>query len=67
MELIIRDIIFLAFFALLHWALVPRALQGLFERQRAVGGRMAPWALAIVFLTCFGPLSYLVLHPQTES
>lgn len=56
-----------ALLGLIHWSLVPIALGGLIRRQRVLGGRKAPWVLAIVFLTCFGPLFYLLLHPQLQT
>ncbi len=52
--------------ALIHWMLVPLALQALIERRRVVGGRKAPWAVAIVFMTCLGSLLYLIFHPQPQ-
>ena len=52
--------------ALIHWMLVPLALQALIERRRVIGGRKAPWAVAIVFMTCLGSLLYLIFHPQTQ-
>ena len=53
--------------AIIHWMLVPLALQALIERRRVVGGRKAPWAVAIVFLTCLGSLFYLIFHPQAQT
>ncbi|MBA7698358.1 hypothetical protein ES703_107035 [subsurface metagenome] len=52
---------------LIHWMLVPLALQALIQRQRVLGGRKAPWAVAIVFITCLGSLLYLIFHPQTQT
>ncbi|MEW6033389.1 MAG: hypothetical protein AB1603_00875 [Chloroflexota bacterium] len=51
----------------LHWALVPVAVENLVKRQRVLGGRKALWAVAILLLTCFGPLVYLLTHPQVEA
>jgi len=53
--------------ALIHWMLVPLALQALIEKRRVIGGRKAPWAVAIVFMTCLGSLLYLIFHPQTQT
>ena len=50
----------------IHWMLVPLALQALIERRRVFGARKAPWAIAIIFLTCIGSLLYLMFHPQTQ-
>jgi len=54
----------LVFFGLAHWLLVPFALESLIARDRVLGGHKAPWAIAIIFFTCFGSLFYLMLHPQ---
>ena len=56
---------------LLHWILVPIALTNLIERQRVLGRIKLLWVPAIVLLTCFGPLAYLIIHelvpqPQTQ-
>ena len=53
--------------ALIHWMLVPLALQALIEKRRVIGGRKAPWAVAIVFMTCLGSLLYLIFHPQAQT
>lgn len=49
---------------IIHWLLVALVLPDVVARPRIVGGRKAPWVLAIVFLTCFGSLIYLMFHPQ---
>ncbi len=51
---------------LIHWTLVPIALQALIERRRVIGGKKAPWAAAIVLLTGLGSLLYLIFHPQLQ-
>jgi len=56
---------------LIHWVLVPIALKGLLQRKRVLGGRKVFWAVPIVFITCLGPLSFLILdelypQPQTQ-
>jgi hypothetical protein len=51
---------------LAHWAFVPMALEDLVARRRVIGGRKAPWVLAILFVTCLGSLLYLVAHPDLE-
>lgn len=51
---------------LLHWMLVPLALDNLARRQRVLGGRKAPWAVSVLFLTCFGSLLFMMLHPQPQ-
>jgi hypothetical protein len=47
---------------LIHWALVPVALRALIQRKRVLGGRKALWGVPIFFITCLGPLSYLIVH-----
>jgi len=49
---------------LVHWGLVRIALEDLVQRDRVIGGRKAPWALAIVFVNCLGSLVYLIAHPE---
>ncbi len=49
---------------LLHWVMAGLVLQDLARRQRVAGGRKAPWALAVLFITGFGSLAYLAFHPQ---
>jgi len=51
---------------IVHWTLVPIALEDLFERQRVIGGRRGPWALTILFITCLGSLFYLLIHPEIQ-
>ena len=56
---------------LIHWALVPIALKGLIERERVLGGWKLLGAVPIVFVTCLGPLLFLILdelypQPQTQ-
>ena len=56
---------------LMHWALAGIALNYLVERKRVLGGRKGLWVVPIVFITCLGPLSYLIIHellpqPQTQ-
>ena len=48
----------------IHWMLVPFALKALIERKRVIGGKKAPWAVGIIFLTCIGSLIYLIFHPN---
>ena len=47
----------------IHWMLVILVLPDLVSRHRVVG-RKRFWAVAILFLTCFGSLAYLMAHPQ---
>lgn len=59
--ILILKIIVLSF---IHWMLVGFALKALVERKRVIGGKKAPWAVAIIFLTCVGSLLYLIIHPN---
>ena len=52
---------------LVHWGLVRIALEDLVKRDRAIGGRKAPWALAIIFVNCLGSLVYLIAHPELKN
>jgi hypothetical protein len=57
---------------LVHWALVPIALTNLIQRQRVFGQIKGFWVPAILFITCIGPLAYLIIHelvpqPQTQA
>lgn len=66
LELILKVV----FLGLIHWALVPIALTNMVQRERVLGRIKVLWALAIIFVTCFGPLSYLIIHeliPQPQA
>ena len=52
---------------IIHWTLVPLALQALINRNQVLGGRKAPWAIAIIFITCLGSLLFLICHPQMQT
>lgn len=69
MELDLIFVLKIALLGIIHWMFVPLALQTLMERQQVIGGHKAPWAVAIIFITCLGSLLYLIFHPniQTES
>ncbi len=64
MEVDITLILKIIVIAFIHWMLVPFALKALVERRRVLGGKKAPWAVAIIFLTCVGSLVYLMFHPN---
>ena len=53
--------------ALAHWLMVPWALGELVGREKVLGGRKGIWALGILFITYFGPLFYLALHPKPQT
>jgi len=58
LEMIVK----LVLLGLIHWAVVPFALNSLVARQRVLGGRKGIWVVPILFITCLGPLSYLIIH-----
>jgi hypothetical protein len=51
-------------FGLAHWVLAGILLQDLVGRRKVFGRRKAPWAISIIFIPCFGSLTYLAFHPQ---
>ena len=65
-EAIVRIVALAVALGIVHWSLVPMALERLVDRPKVVGSK-AIWGLAIVFVTCLGSLSYLLVHPDTES
>ena len=67
MEVDVILILKIVLLGLIHWMLVPLELRALVERRQVIGGRKAPWAVAIVFITCLGSLLYLIFHPQTQA
>ena len=50
--------------ALLHWKMAFESIEDLISRERVVGPWKAPWAVAIIFLTCVGSLVYMTAHPD---
>ena len=57
-------LIALLLFSLLHWVLAGMLLNDLSRRRKVLGGRKAPWVLAIVFIIYLGSVAYLVCHPR---
>ena len=57
-------LIALLLFSLLHWVLAVMLLHDLANRKQVLGGRKAPWAVAILFVTFLGSLMYLLCHPK---
>lgn len=49
--------------AFVHWITVPIALGKLADRKNLVNRSKTLWAIAIIFLTCVGPLMFLVINP----
>jgi uncharacterized membrane protein YuzA (DUF378 family) len=52
------------FLGIVHWLLAGVLLQDLANRKKVFGGKKAPWAVIIIFITCLGSLFYLFFHPQ---
>ena len=57
----------IAIIALLHWAFVPIALRNVAAREHVLGGHKVLWVMTIMFITCFGALFYLMLHPAPQN
>ena len=57
-------ILALVLFCILHLVLAMMLLQDLANRRQVLGGRKAPWAIAILFVTFLGSLAYLLCHPK---
>jgi len=47
----IERLIVLVLFGILHWVLAIMLLSDLVKRKRVLGGRKAPWAIAIILIT----------------
>ena len=60
----LERILALVLFCILHLVLAVMLLQDLANRERVLGGRKAPWAIAIIFITFLGSLLYLLCHPK---
>ena len=54
----------IVFLGIAHWILAGVLLSDLASREKVVGRRKWPWAIVIIFITCFGSLLYLLFHPQ---
>lgn len=60
----LEQIVALVLFGILHLVLAVMLLQDLANREQVMGGRKAPWAIAIIFVTFLGSLLYLLCHPK---
>lgn len=60
----LEQILALIVFSLMHWVLALILLEDLGDRNRVLGGRKWPWAIAIIFITFLGSLVYLLFHPK---
>ncbi len=60
----LERILALILMSILHFVLVGMLLDDIAHRKRVLGGRKAPWAVAILFITFAGSLLYLLGHPK---
>jgi len=60
----LERILALVLFCILHLVLAMMLLQDLADRKQVLGGRKAPWAVAIIFVTFLGSVLYLLCHPK---
>ena len=60
-------ILALVLFCVLHLVLAIMLLNDLANREKVLGRRKAPWAIAIIFVTYLGSLLYLLCHPKIFS
>ncbi len=59
----LERILALVIIGILHWILAIMLLHDLANRRKVLGGRKAPWAIAIILVTFLGSLLYLLCHP----
>ena len=59
----LERILALVLIGILHWILAIMVLRDLANRKNVLGGRKAPWAIAIILVTFLGSLIYLLSHP----
>lgn len=60
----------IVFLGLIHWTLVPMAMTNLLAEDRGMARLKVLWMPVIIFVTCFGPLAYLITHellPQPQA
>ncbi len=58
-----EGVLALVLISVLHWVLAIMLLRDLANRRKVLGGRKAPWAIAIILVTFLGSLLYLLCHP----
>lgn len=64
-DAIVRIVVMAIALGIIHWGLVAITLERLVDRPKVVGNK-ALWGAAILFITCLGSLSYLLVHPDTD-
>ncbi len=65
-EALTRIMVLAVCIGIVHWTIVPMALERLFDRPKVIGSKFL-WGVAIVSVTCLGSLAYLLLHPDEEN
>ena len=60
----IERILLLILAGVLHLVLAGMLLEDIVHRKRVLGGRKAPWVVAILLVTFVGSLLYLLCHPR---
>ncbi len=60
----LERILALILMSMLHCMLAGMLLNDLVNRKRVLGGRKAPWVVAILFVVFAGALLYLLCHPR---
>ena len=65
-EALTRIMVLAVGLGIIHWTVVPMALERLFDRPKVIGSKFL-WGVAIVSVTCLGSLVYLLLHPDEEN
>ncbi len=60
----LERILALILMSILHFVLVGMLLDDIAHRKRVLGGRKAPWVIAIIFVAFIGALLYLLCHPK---
>ena len=66
LDVLLRIVSLVVVLGIVHWGLVPMAMQDLVTRQSVIGGHKGLWALAILFFTCLGSLLYFIIHPEMQ-
>ena len=59
-----EQIVSLVLLCILHLVLAVMLIHDLADREHVLGGHKAPWAIAIIFITVVGSVTYLLCHPK---
>ncbi len=60
----LERILLIILMGILHLVLAGMLLEDIGHRKRVLGGRKAPWVVAILLVTFVGSLLYLLCHPR---